>query len=470
MHKPAQPMPESAQAIVTGPITGGRKGWPFGASTLDIAALGYTEAEYFLEGTAARYGLEPGTSATRNGHWRALPIASAAYRTRMLVYRPSAASFNGTVILTWNNVTAGHDLFGAESRELFENGYALVCATTQKVGVEGLRPVPQGLAAWDPQRYGNLHIPSDDYSYDIFTQAARAIGRDRARTPIDPLGGLAVRHVVAQGASQSAGRIATYLNAIQPLTRAFDGFILAIYFGTGSALEVGDAVVNINQPAAGRPADRLRGVNLLRDDLGVPVFVVNSELEAIACHPVRQPDTDTFRWWESAGTCHVSEQGQRDRQKKFERDGIRALPLAEGINRMPMLPLYDAAFHHMHRWLNDGTLPPLQPRVEFSGEPATVPATVVRDEHGIARRGIRLPQVEAPLAQNSAIPRTDDIQAFLRGSCNSFNAEKLRALYGDKPTFMARFNAAAERAVAAGVLMPRDVAQLLEEANAGWRV
>ena len=86
------------------------------------------------------------------------------------------------------------------------------------------------------------------------------------------------------------------------------------------------------------------------------------------------------------------------------------------------------------------------------------------------RGRIWLPQVEAPLAQNSAIPRADDIQALLRGARNSFNAEKLRALYGDKPTFMARFNAAAERAVAAGVLMPRDVAQLLVEANASWRV
>ena len=40
MNEPVQPMHEPAQAIVTGPITGGRKGWPFGASTLDIAALG----------------------------------------------------------------------------------------------------------------------------------------------------------------------------------------------------------------------------------------------------------------------------------------------------------------------------------------------------------------------------------------------------------------------------------------------
>ena len=53
----------------------------------------------------------------------------------------------------------------------------------------------------------------------------------------------------------------------------------------------------------------MRGSNLLRDDNGVPVFVVNSELEAIACYPVRQPDTETFRT-ESAGTCHVSAQGR----------------------------------------------------------------------------------------------------------------------------------------------------------------
>ena len=55
-------------------------------------------------------------------------------------------------------MTAGHDLFGAESREIFEGGFVLVCATTQKVGIEGLPPVNQGLARWDPERYGDLHI------------------------------------------------------------------------------------------------------------------------------------------------------------------------------------------------------------------------------------------------------------------------------------------------------------------------
>ncbi|MCC7364846.1 MAG: hypothetical protein IT303_10785 [Dehalococcoidia bacterium] len=455
-----------ARPVVAGPVTGGQRGWPFGASMLDVAAFGYTEAEYFLEGTATRYRLAPGAELTRDGRWQAEPAGEAPFKTRMLVYRPGdPARFNGTVVVTWNNVTAGYDLFSAESLEIFEGGYALVCLTTQKVGLEGLPPEPQGLRAWDPERYGTLSIPGDDYSYDVFTQAARAVGRDRVRTPADPMGGLEVRHVVGQGGSQSAGRLGTYVNAIQPLSRAFDGFILTIYFGTGSPLEVGDAVVNINAPAmSNSPRDRLRGANLLRDDLGVPVFVVNSELEAIACYPVRQPDTDTFRYWESAGTCHVSAQGQRDRQAKFVRDQVRTLPLSEGINRIPMIPLYDAAFHHMHRWLSEGTPPPVQPLVEFAGDPAEV----VRDELGIARGGIRLPQADVPLAKNSAIPLKDDIFAYLGGSSHAFPREQVHALYGDRASFLAKFRAAAERAVAAGVLLPRDVPALVAEAEEDW--
>jgi hypothetical protein len=451
--------------IVTGPVSGGRRGWAFGASLLDVSSFGYTEAEYLLEGTATRYRLAPGTELTRDGHWQVEPAGEAPFRTRMLIYRPTdPARFNGTAIVTWNNVTAGYDLFSAESRELLEGGYALVCLTTQKVGIEGLPPEPQGLAAWDPERYGTLSIPSDDYSYDVFTQGALAVGRDRLRQPVDPMGGLDVQRVVGQGGSQSAGRLGTYVNAIQLLSKAFDGFILTIYFGAGAALEVGDAVVNINAPATAQPRQRLRGTNLLRDDLGVPVFVVNSELEAIACYPVRQPDTATFRYWESAGTCHVSAQAQRDRQVKVTRDGIKALPLAQGINRIPMVPIYDAAFHHMHRWLAEGTPPPSQPKVEFAGDPAEV----VRDEHGIAKGGIRLPQADVPLAQNSAIPLSDDIFAYLGGSSHAFSRDKIHALYGDKTSFLAKFEAAAQGSVQAGVLLPRDVAPLVAEAAATW--
>jgi hypothetical protein len=307
-----------------------------------------------------------------------------------------------------------------------------------------------------------LSIESDDYSYDIFTQAARVIGRDRPRGPVDPLGGLDVRHLVAQGGSQSAGRLATYVNAVHPVAHAFDAYLLTIYFGSGSGLEVGDFVVNLASPQANRRA-ALTGSNLLRDDLDALVMVVNSELEAMACYDVRQPDTDHFRYWEAAGTCHVSVQGMEVRRPKFVRDfgSELAMPVAQGINEVPMIPLFDTAIHHLHAWLNGGSPPPIEPRIAFAGHPAEI----VRDEHGIAVGGIRLPQVAVPVAQNSAIPLTDEIYSRLGGSCVPFPPETVIALYGDQGTYLSRFVEAARAAEKDGVLLHRDVEALIEEAR-----
>lgn len=457
----------TAETMISGPVSGGVHGWPFAASMLDVRAMGYVEAEYSLEGEATRYRQVDGSDWGRDGHWQVEPAGQAPFRTRFLVYRPADPKrFNGTVIVTWNNVTAGYELFGADSLELFEGGYALVCASVQKVGLEGLPPVHQGLTGWDPERYGTLSIPGDDYSFDIFTRVGQAVGPARDTSGGDPMAGLDVRRVVAQGASQSAGRLGTYCNAIAPFTPVFDGYVLSIYFGRGTPIEVGDTVVNINVPAeSSSPRERLRGENLIRDDLDKPVFIVNSELEAIACHDVRQPDSDTLRWWESAGTCHVSRQIRAARQLMAERDKLLTRPDHADINAIPMAPLYDAAYYHMHRWLSDGVLPPVQPRIEFAGDPPQV----VRDDDGIARGGIRLPQADVPLAENSAVPLSDDVFAYLGGRSKPFSAERLRERYGDRAGFLEQFEAAARRAVAAGVLRPREVARLVEEARASWR-
>lgn len=45
------------------------------------------------------------------------------FTTRFLVYRPSDPErFNGTVVVCWNNVTAGYELFHGESPEILEGG------------------------------------------------------------------------------------------------------------------------------------------------------------------------------------------------------------------------------------------------------------------------------------------------------------------------------------------------------------
>lgn len=431
-------------------------------------AHGYVEEEFFLSGDATTYRQVPGTEWGRDGHWSAEPRDTVAYRTRILVYRPADASrFNGTVVVSWNNVTAGYELFGGDSAEFIEGGYAFVGATVQRVGVHGFPTNSQGLAAWDPERYGSLHIPNDDASFDIFTQVGRAVGPDRDRSQVDPLGGLDVRKVIGLGASQSAGRLSTYVNAIHLHAHAYDGFMLQIYFGSGTPLEVGDTIVNITAtPAPGEaPRPRLRGTNLIRDDLDVPVMVVNSELEAIACVGVRQPDTERFVYWESAGTCHVAIQSMDVRAPKYLREFGVAQPVMQKMNRISITPLYDAALHCVNAWVHGGPPPPSQPLVDFAGDPPQV----VRDEHGIATGGVRLPQADVPVAQNSAIPLGEDIYSLLWGSSHPFDAAKIDALYADEADYLARFTASAHAAVAAGVVLPRDVAPMVEEAGREYR-
>jgi hypothetical protein len=384
------------------------------------------------------------------------------FKTRFLVYRPvDPKAFNGTVVVCWNNVTAGYELFHGESPEILEGGYAYVAASAQRVGVHGFPATPQGLTAWDPQRYGELSIPTDAGSYDVYAQIGRAVGPQRDRSGIDPLGGLDVKKVIALGASQSAARLATYVNAIHPLDRVFDGFMLQIYFGAGAQLEGDRTIAPSEQPASIRVP---RGANLIRK-LEVPVMIVNSELEAIACYPVRQPDTDRFVAWESAGTTHVAIQTQRVRNKKYERDFGVVPVLPQNMNRIALIPLYDAALHHLKGWVDGGAPPPSQPLLEFAGEKPEL----VRDEHGIAVSGIRLPQVDAPVATNSSIPIAQDFSSSLRGSCWPFGADKLATLYADESAYLARFEDAARRAVAAGVMLPRDVAPALEEAAQEYR-
>lgn len=455
----------TTEPLVEGPITGGVHGWPFGCPLFDVAEVGYVAEEFFLTGTATTFRQASGSEWGPDGRWSAETTGTVPYRTRVLVYRPiDPDRFNHTAVVSWNNVTAGYELFGGESKEFFEGGYAFVAATVQRVGVHGFPTNNQGMAAWDPQRYGALSIPTDDASYDIFSQVARAVGTDRIVSGVDPLGGLEVHRVIGLGASQSAGRLATYVNALHQRERAFDGYLLQIYFGSGYPLEVGDAVININLVSGSGSRAGLAGTNLLRDDLDVPVMVVNSELEAISCFGVRQPDTDRFRYWEVAGTSHGSIQVTETRAQKYFREFNMAFPVVAAMNRINITPVYDAALHHLNRWIAGEDPPPVQPLIAFAGEPPEV----VRDEHGIAVGGIRLPQAHVPVAENSSVPLAPDIFSLLRGSSRPFDVATIDALYADESTYVGRFTEATRAAEQAGVILRRDAAAIIEEARCDY--
>src|SRR5262249_33504132 len=143
-------------------------------------------------------------------------------------YRPvDAARFNGTVIVEWLNVSGGLD--GSPDwtflkRELMRKGYAWVGVSAQAVGGQGgqslLGTTPTPLVDVDPERYGSLSHPGDQFSYDMYSQAG-AVARGEVGTV---LAELAIERVVAIGESQSAMRLTTYINAVDPIAAVYDGF------------------------------------------------------------------------------------------------------------------------------------------------------------------------------------------------------------------------------------------------------
>jgi Alpha/beta hydrolase domain len=237
--------------VVTGPIPATAvpgdpsHNYPFFASQFDLAARGYVEEEYFIEGTANRYNTPPLVtgSVLDSGH---------PYKTRIVVRRPaSPANFNGTVLVEWTNVTNGLDMENTWFQiheHVLRSGYAWVGVSAQRVGVNRLR-------TWNAGRYGTLDVShrianietvtNDALSYDVFSQAVQALASPAG---IDPLGGLDPQVIIATGHSQSASRLATYVNSIHPLARVVDAYAL---HGTLS--------------------------NRIRTDLEVPVWKVLSE-------------------------------------------------------------------------------------------------------------------------------------------------------------------------------------------------
>ena len=84
----------------------------------------------------------------------------------------------------------------------------------------------------------------------------------------------------------------------------YDAFLLTVYAGCPTALDPATAPEVLPQVPINTVELLEWRTYRLRDDLPVPVIVLNSEFEAEQYHPNNQPDTDNLRFWEVAGTAH----------------------------------------------------------------------------------------------------------------------------------------------------------------------
>ena len=453
--------PAGPAADVSEELTGGNGVFLGQITGVDLAGNGYVEHEYVAAGTATTY-VADGEPAD-DGAIDVTEGETDDYRTRIVVRRPeNPDDFNGTVVMEWLNVSGGLDAnpdFSYAADELLRNGYAWVGVSAQKIGVEGGEvavTVPigeglsgQGLKALDPARYGTLAHPGDGYSYDIFTQVARAV---RGEGGADLLGGAEVDQILAAGESQSGFALTTYVNAIAPETQAFDGYLIHSRGGPGLPLGTPGAAISIVDAITGGPTT-------IRSDIAVPVLQLETETDLVSVIgflPARQPDTDLLRTWEVAATAHAD--------RGLIGPVADSLDCGAPINDGPHGFAVRSALRHLDTWVRTGEAPPTMPQLEID-ESGESPA-IARDADGIALGGIRYPVVDVPVQVLSGDPGpAPDIICLLTGTTNPIPAERLAELYASPDAYTAAFTEATDAAIATGALLAEDRQAMLDEAQ-----
>ena len=447
----------AANPVVTGPVIAKvtlgdpSRDYPYLAALEDLKAKGYVEYEYFIAGTANRYQTPEGATGK-------VIDSNHKYQTRVIVRRPAdSAKFNGTVIVEWNNVTAGHDQiidWYQVHDYLMRSGYAFIAATPQRIGVDSMK-------VWNKQRYASLDVTvdgtinDDSLSYDVFADVGRA-----ARNPngTSLLGGLKPQRVIATGHSQSAQRLGIYVNDVHPLDPVYDAVIV---HGGGTKI---------------------------RTDLGrLKVFKILSETDVILSQAaLRQPDTENFRSWEVAGDSHVDTQfrassellGKRDGNPQIQapaagggRGGAQPLVPSAGTNpcaeplysHVPFYQVMDAAIDHLVEWVRSGKAPPTAQPIDVT----TVgpPGVIARDANGNSSGGgIRLAELAVPTGLNSGL-NTGPGFCRLYGSHKDFDDQKRAALYPSHEAYVAAVRDVTEKNFKAGYILRPEADATIAEAN-----
>jgi hypothetical protein len=471
--EPAKPTLSGVpETFVVGPITGGSGQVVLGTDAFDGSVSGYTEAEYFVAGTAQSY--KSSNPLSDDGQWSVEANDSTNYTTRIVVRRPSdPALFNGTVFVEWLNVTAGLDIapvWSYANVEMMRSGAIWVGVSAQRVGVEGGgNPLGETrvLKVADPARYGTLIHPGDNYSYDIFSQAGATVWRN-ADLLFD---GLTPERVIAMGESQSAFRMVTYINAVSANHDVYHGYLVHSRGSRGAALSA-DPGPDVPGPTAAR----------IRADFARPVLTLTAETDvvgdALGYRRASQPDTDTFRSWEVAGTAHADAYslgiGDTD-----DGSGVAGSALFDAmlnaptgvygglincdlpINAGPHTYVVRSALVALDNWVRTGNPAPSMPQLTVNADLTGFE----EDANGNVLGGVRTPHVDVPVAKLSGLGQVGTGFCFLFGTTTPFTKAQLARLYVDKADFVAKWREATDRAITAGAILEADRAEIIASAE-----
>jgi hypothetical protein len=433
--KPDVDSPSVPNPIVTGPIQQGIRGGAYNRSRFPLTN-GFVEQEFFFQGVA------PAADGT-----------TAPYKSRILVRRPTdPKQFNGSVVLDWDNVTVPDDTdvgWLPMHTTIMKRGFVYVAVAAQRLSIEAS---PIALKQYDPVRYGSLSHPGDDYSFDIFSQAAEAVLERNGDGSGVVLGDLVdkVTRRIAIGASQSGGRLKTYINDFAEKSGVFEGFM-----------------------------PEISGPDGVRRDL-VPVLWLNSQNEGDA--ETVEPDSDLFRFWEMAGSAHAPHdysQYQNSGYVYHETNGVvdiydRDEGSAWGYQYKPgdcQLNVYEPGYEYsaalvaIDDWVRTGDAPPIDPATRFDRSGGTLHYDELTNIVG----GIRSPIIDVPIAKYFAgSPPTGGSPCAeatgglaLVGGTEMMSAAELAAKYPTSAAYVAAFKDQIQANLKRGWLLPEGASELL---------
>ncbi len=434
---------------------------------------GYVEEEFLISGSSTIYTYE-------NPPVREHPIPleeDVPYTTRITVIRPKVAShFNGTVVIEWWNSTAGFDtapVWDASAEYFAREGIVYVGVTNSTTSIDFLKGGCLLLGfiqlAECQTRYATLDMPDNGLAFDMVSQIAHLLRSDAPHNPLPPR--FEVDQLFHAGQSQQGGSMVTYATGFHLPDN--DGYFIQAA-GTARPINFGPECGLPESPLYPDCTPRLQGdQRLVRTDLSVPVVRAQTETDMarVLSGETRQEDSETFRYYEMAGTAHATVHKDVEVVPGLFLEGFCEFPLntlADG----PVFGsfLYNAMWENMQQQVKNGAVPPVGDLIEV------VDGEVARDEHGNALGGIRLPQLDVPIAtygpsnvEKATLPALlkplARLFCILSGTVDDFDPAKLDELYPKVRSYLRPFKERTQQLADEGFLLGPDVAKLIRGAH-----
>lgn len=381
---------------------------------------GYSEKEYFLTGKAQTYNYDKTTKAL------SVTQSGIDYTTRVLVRVPEDSSeFNGTVFIDLLNITAGYD-----NEDLWRRSYKYLMEGSAYVGLTYNATGIQSLKKFNSDRYAPLMWYTGDnknaIAFDVISQLGSLL---RSEEGVKMLGGNTPEQVILTAQSSSGYYLNGYLMGFYPYINnvldgkdLFDGYLNTVGGCLGIAIDNPDNYANAFM---GEFAETDEPFVVIMSEGEARVNANIAQMAAFA-YP-RKKDTDTFRLYEVAGAPHSDPMSPvLPNYAELTKANTKGTVVTNKTyndghyeTELNLDQIIVGTMDNLIHWITDSNfdMPSNQKNriaITFNGQQTTQEF----DDYGNAVGGLRMPQIEAPLAKyypyaNGAFFATDGSMVYL---------------------------------------------------------